>query len=129
MESGDITDLRARQVLDSRGFPTIEVECSLSGGVGGRAIVPSGASTGMREAVGSGTLFANASLMFGEWADILTITLVEDYRGFLLAILPPGAFIGLGMLIAIKNVIDARSKQRRGKAALDANVASHAAAR
>jgi len=71
---------------------------------------------GMREAIGSGTLFANASLMFGEWADILTITLVDEYRGFLLAILPPGAFIGLGALIAIKNVLDTRSKQRKKKA-------------
>ena len=51
MASGDITDLRARQVLDSRGVPTIEVECSLSGGAGGRAIVPSGASTGQHEAL------------------------------------------------------------------------------
>ncbi len=70
---------------------------------------------GMREAIGSGTLFANASLMFGEWADALTITLVEEYRGFLLAILPPGAFIGLGILIAIKNVIDARAKRREAR--------------
>ncbi len=72
---------------------------------------------GMREAIGSGTLFANASLMFGEWADALTITLVEEYRGFLLAILPPGAFIGLGILIAIKNVIDARAKRREARRA------------
>ncbi|HHS83937.1 MAG TPA: electron transport complex subunit E [Gammaproteobacteria bacterium] len=66
---------------------------------------------GMREAIGSGTLFANAHLMFGDWASILTITLIEDYRGFLLAILPPGAFIGLGLLIALKNYFEARSKQ------------------
>ncbi len=71
---------------------------------------------GLREAIGSGTLFANASLMFGEWANVLTVTLVEDYRGFLLAILPPGAFIGLGVLIAIKNVLDSRSAQRRERA-------------
>ncbi len=38
--------------------------------------------------------------------------LVDDYRGFLLAILPPGAFIGLGCLIALKNVFDARAKRR-----------------
>ncbi len=67
---------------------------------------------GMREAIGSGTLFANASLMFGGWADMLTVTLIEEYRGFLLAILPPGAFIGLGILIAIKNTLDARAKRR-----------------
>ncbi len=67
---------------------------------------------GMRELSGSGTLFAQAHLMFGEGARALTLTLIEDYRGFLLAILPPGAFIGLGLLIALKNVIDARVAQR-----------------
>lgn len=61
---------------------------------------------GMREIAGSGTLFAQAHLMFGEGARDLAITLIQDYRGFLLAILPPGAFIGLGLLIALKNVID-----------------------
>ncbi len=45
-----ITDLRAREVLDSRGNPTIEVEVRLADGSRGRAIVPSGASTGKHEA-------------------------------------------------------------------------------
>ena len=61
-----------------------------------------------REVLGSGTLFANAHLMFGEAAKGMTITVIGDYDGFLLAILPPGAFIGLGLLIALKNVIDKR---------------------
>ena len=46
-----ITDVRARQILDSRGNPTIEVDVHLEGGVLGRAAVPSGASTGEHEAV------------------------------------------------------------------------------
>ena len=46
-----IIDVHGRQVLDSRGNPTVEVEVSLESGAGGRAIVPSGASTGTREAV------------------------------------------------------------------------------
>jgi enolase len=46
-----ITDVRGRQVLDSRGNPTVEVEVSLESGALGRAIVPSGASTGVHEAV------------------------------------------------------------------------------
>jgi enolase len=46
-----ITDVRGRQVLDSRGNPTVEVEVRLESGVTGRAIVPSGASTGVHEAV------------------------------------------------------------------------------
>ena len=67
---------------------------------------------GLREAIGFGTLFSQAHLMFGEAARDLTVTLGEDYPGFLLAILPPGAFIGLGLLIAIKNVIDKRMEKR-----------------
>ena len=46
-----IDDLIARQILDSRGNPTLEVDCVLSGGCGGRFAVPSGASTGRREAL------------------------------------------------------------------------------
>src|SRR5437016_14133641 len=46
-----IEDIYAREILDSRGNPTVEVEVLLSGGATGRAGVPSGASTGTREAV------------------------------------------------------------------------------
>ena len=66
----------------------------------------------MREAVGEGTLFANMHLLFGEMARDWQITLVADYRGFLVAILPPGAFIGLGLIIAGKNVIDKFIRER-----------------
>ena len=62
----------------------------------------------MREIIGSGTLFANAHLVFGEGARSMLLTLGDDYPGFLLAVLPPGAFIGLGLLIAIKNHLDKR---------------------
>jgi electron transport complex protein RnfE len=67
---------------------------------------------GMRELVGQGTLLAHAHLMFGEAARGWTITVIDHYRGFLLAILPPGAFLGLGFLIAGKNLIDARRARR-----------------
>ena len=60
----------------------------------------------MREVIGFGTLFQQAHLMFGDVARDFTITLFDNYRGYLLAILPPGAFIGLGLLIAGKNIID-----------------------
>ena len=66
----------------------------------------------MREIIGSGTLFAQAHMMFGEAARWLTITIIDDYKGFLLAILPPGAFIGLGLLIAVKNLIEQRAVKR-----------------
>src|SRR5579875_1512718 len=47
----DIADIRAREILDSRGNPTIEVDVLLAGGAMGRAAVPSGASTGTHEAL------------------------------------------------------------------------------
>jgi enolase len=50
-QSGRIHDIVAREVLDSRGNPTLEVDVVLQGGVVGRALVPSGASTGAREAL------------------------------------------------------------------------------
>lgn len=71
----------------------------------------------IREILGHGTLLAQSELLFGEGAQWLTITLVEDYRGFLLAILPPGAFLGLGLLIALKNIIDKRQTERAKQAA------------
>jgi len=46
-----IADLKAREILDSRGNPTVEVDVFLTSGVMGRAAVPSGASTGTREAI------------------------------------------------------------------------------
>ena len=66
----------------------------------------------MREVIGFGTLFQQAHLMFGEGARDLTIHLFDNYRGYLLAILPPGAFIGLGILIAGKNIIDKKQAAR-----------------
>ena len=66
----------------------------------------------MREVIGSGTLLANADLMFGESAKGLTITFSEGYAGFLLAILPPGAFFGLAILIAVKNAMDIQTKSK-----------------
>ncbi len=64
----------------------------------------------MREVIGSGTLFSNASVMFGSIAENWSLQIFDDYKGFLLAILPPGAFLGLGFLIAFKNVIDKKIK-------------------
>ena len=49
--------------------------------------------------------------MLGDAAKTLTIVFNADYGGFLLAILPPGAFFGLAILIVIKNVIDERKTQ------------------
>lgn len=71
---------------------------------------------GIREVLGSGTLFSNASLLLGEHFAFLETVVFHDYKGFLLLILPPGGFIVLGFLIALKNVIDG-ARERRAKAA------------
>jgi electron transport complex protein RnfE len=69
----------------------------------------------MRELVGFGTLLAHADLMFGEIGKSMTLQPWEQYRGYLLAILPPGAFLGLGFIIALKNVIDRRRAHKKQK--------------
>ena len=68
---------------------------------------------GAREIIGSGTLFSQIHLMFGEGAHGLTMTFGPDFKGMLLAILPPGAFIGLGFMLALKNWLDNRSKEKK----------------
>lgn len=59
----------------------------------------------MREISGKGTLFSGLDLVFGPAAKGWMIQVIPDYGGFLLAILPPGAFLGLGLLIALRNWI------------------------
>ncbi len=66
---------------------------------------------GSRELIGQGTLFDGAHLMFGEAARDWRWNISEQYPGVLLAVLPPGAFMGLGTLIALKNIIDRRLKR------------------
>jgi electron transport complex protein RnfE len=53
-------------------------------------------------------LLSGIDLALGPAAKHFVITVIPDYHGFLLAILPPGAFIGLAMLIATKNWLDNR---------------------
>lgn len=60
----------------------------------------------LREILGNGTLFVGIENLFGHWATGLKIELFQVDSHFLLAILPPGAFLGLGFLLAIKNLID-----------------------
>ena len=67
----------------------------------------------MREIIGQGTLFADMELLLGPVAADWEIVLIDNYRGFLFAILPPGAFVGMGLLIAGKNIIDGRIKAFR----------------
>jgi electron transport complex protein RnfE len=62
----------------------------------------------VREVLGSGTLFANAPLLLGDAFSFMELTLIPDYKGFLLMILPPGGFLVLGFLLAGKRILDAR---------------------
>jgi len=64
----------------------------------------------MREIVGQGTLFSQAHLLLGQWGHHLEITLIPNYGGFLIAVLPPGAFFALAILVAIKNKRDIKNK-------------------
>jgi electron transport complex protein RnfE len=67
----------------------------------------------IRELLGTGALFADMHLLFGPDAANWKLVVVEDYQDFLLAILPPGAFIFTGLIIAGKNLIDAQIKNRQ----------------
>ncbi len=92
------------EAFASRNPPLLAMLDALAMGIGFTVVLV--LLGGLREMIGQGTLFAQAHLMFGEFASGLTIVLRGDYSGVLLAILPPGAFIGLGILVAIKNSID-----------------------
>ncbi len=80
----------------------------------------------VREFIGMGTLFSQAHLMFGEAARSITFSLGTGYKGALLAILPPGAFICLGLMLALKNRSDQRAEERAQQKALKAESASAA---
>ncbi|MDX2320863.1 MAG: electron transport complex subunit E [Moritella sp.] len=67
----------------------------------------------IREVLGQGTLFDGIDLLLGDWASVLRIEVFHADTSFLLAILAPGAFIGMGFLMAIKHAIDAQLDKRR----------------
>ncbi|MFV0577005.1 MAG: electron transport complex subunit E [Vibrio sp.] len=67
----------------------------------------------LRELIGQGTLFDGADLLLGDWASVLRVEIIHINSSFLLALLPPGAFIGVGFLIALKHVIDKQIEKRK----------------
>ena len=92
-----IYDIQAREVLDSRGNPTVEVDVILAGGAVGRAAVPSGASTGEHEAlelrdadkkryVGKGSYWWNGLAGTSFWIDpindVIGISIIQRRGGF-----------------------------------------------
>ncbi|QLB13260.1 electron transport complex protein RnfE [Bisgaardia hudsonensis] len=64
----------------------------------------------LREILGTGKLFIGIEHLLGDWAKVLHIEFFHLDNYFLLAILPPGAFLGLGLILALKNIIDNRIK-------------------
>ncbi len=73
---------------------------------------------GMRELVGHGTLLSGIDLALGTAAKQFVLTIVPNYHGFLLAILPPGAFIGLSLLIAGRNWMESRKSVEQASPAV-----------
>jgi len=68
---------------------------------------------GVREVLGSGTLFASASQLLGPWASFMELTIIPGYKGFLMMILPAGGFLGIGFLMAAHRLISERIAQRQ----------------
>ena len=77
-----------------------------------------------REIVGHGTLMADAHLLLGDWARALEIKFLPQQTGLLLAVLPPGAFIGLGLMVAARNrMIRSRAVRAEASAHTDPQTA------
>jgi electron transport complex protein RnfE len=101
------------EAFASRNKPLPSLVDGLATGLGFcLALVALGA---LREVVGRGTLMSQARLMFGDMGDSLQIVLIPNHPGFLLAMLPPGAFISLGLLIAGRNWLDTHLSARRNR--------------
>ncbi|MDD2915063.1 MAG: electron transport complex subunit E [Gallionella sp.] len=63
----------------------------------------------VREIIGSGTLFADASLLFGPAFKVMEMRLLPEDTGILMMILPPGGFLTLGLLVVGKRILDVRA--------------------
>jgi electron transport complex protein RnfE len=75
---------------------------------------------GVREIFGSGTLFANAHLLLGSSFAFLETTIIPEYKGYLLMILPPGGFLVVGLLLAGKRVMESRRAVKAQMSAAEA---------
>ena len=93
----------------SRQPPVAAVIDGLAYGLGFTAVLT--LLGGLRELAGSGSLFAGSSMLLGDSFADMALQIIPADQGFLFAISPPGAFLGLGLLIALRNVIAKHSKE------------------
>ncbi len=99
------------EAFASRNRPLAAAIDGLATGLGfTMALVLLGA---VRELTGRGTLFVDAQMLVGDWGRHLSMTVINDYPGFLLAVMPPGAFMCLGLLIAGRNWLSERLETRQ----------------
>lgn len=96
---------RAESFASKHSLPAATLDGLMMGAGFTAVLVVLGA---IRELLGTGGIFARMHLLFGDIALGWHLQLMPDYKGFLVAILPPGAFLVLGLLMALKNIIDAR---------------------
>ena len=100
---------RAEAFASKNAIPRAAFDGLMMGAGFGLVLIALGA---VREALGQGTLLAGAELLFGPAAAAWEVRLVPGFEGWLLAALPPGAFIGLGFLVAGKQWLDQRASRR-----------------
>ncbi len=97
------TILARAEAFASRQPPISALHDGLAQGIGfALVLIALGAG---RELIGQGSLFADADLLLGPWAEGLTVQMMPEGWGLLLAMLPPGAFIGLGLLVALRQYL------------------------
>jgi electron transport complex protein RnfE len=108
------TLLARAEAFASRNPPGPALIDGLAQGVGFALVLIALGS--MRELLGQGTLLADADLLLGDWAATLTVQLIPEGWGLLLAVLPPGAFILLGLMVALRQGLTAASRPARAPA-------------
>lgn len=104
------------QAFASRHPPTLAAIDALASGCGFLLVLVTLGT--LRELIGQGTVLADAPLLFGERAAGWTWQVFGADRGVLLALLPPGAFITLGLLLAARNVIESGLVRRKGRGSI-----------
>ncbi|GAL16023.1 electron transport complex protein RnfE [Vibrio astriarenae] len=104
--------------FSTRNNPVMSVLDGLAMGIGFTWVLV--VLGGVREVLGTGELFANAELLLGPQFSFLETTVLQDFQGLLLAILPPGGFIVLSLMLMLKqkgeSLIRTMSSNKQGSA-------------